>query len=173
MCPTVSLVSTYYRLGHRETGTSLPLHWSYLDAFTLDDGEWTDNRQDGFQVWSDAARVLLVAATGRDADGAYGAAEYPTLLVIEAHEATDGVGEWYAVHPSDVVSVRAIPTADVVAWARAQVAEEYRIGDGAEEWSENEALEAWLDEHGEDVVAHLANAPVVATTWIETLPKEH
>ena len=172
-CPTVSLVSdTYYRLGHKTTGTALPLHWAYVEAFEWIDGEKVDNRRPGFQVWNDVARVVLVAATGRDADGRYAAEDYPTLLAVEAEETSDGAGEWFAVHPADVVSVRAIEVATVIAWARAQVAEEYKIGEDEDAYSEDEALEEWLAEHGGELAAWvLANAPTVETTWVETLPE--
>lgn len=145
------------------TGTALPLHWCYTDPFEQSyDGDeviTVDNRQPGFQVWESPARVVWLAASGEDADGTYSADEYPTLLVVEASDAYDGVGEWLAVEPGDVLSVRAISTADVIAWAGAQA-------------GDDDALEEWLSDHEADVAAFLTTAPAVEVAWVETLPEE-
>ncbi|MHB8648529.1 MAG: hypothetical protein ACYDAR_22330 [Thermomicrobiales bacterium] len=110
---------TYYRLAR---GTVLPKHWAYGDPwedrydYDTDRVELIDNRAPGFQVWPDVVSVLS-AALGEDRDGSYTADDYPTLLIVRATNVDDSVGEWYAVRPHNVTSVRALRTRTAVAIA--------------------------------------------------------
>lgn len=162
---------TVYRLGHSSTGTALPLHWSYLEPFTIDNGEWEDNRWPGFQVWTDLSRVLLVAATGKDADGSYPVEEYPTLLVVTATDVYDGAGEWLAVRPEDVVRVRVLQLDTFLASLAAVVHAGYDVGEDHDgQWTYDEALEDFLGENQAWVAAEVARTLIeVPIQFVETL----
>jgi len=161
-----------FRLAHKETGISLPLHWSYGDPFEqeydeeYDRWKWIDLREEGMQVWGNPARMLGAASGAITVDGDYGAEEYPTILVIEADALQDSVGEWYAVLPDDVLSLRAISTATAVSWS----IDAATASDGEDEVD----LADWLLEHEDEVRDYLiSNSRSVAISFTETLPFEH
>ncbi len=161
-----------FRLAHRETGTSLPLHWAYTDPWEEsydaeeDSMMLVDRRESGAQVWDDGGRVIGVAAGVLQADGEYGAEEYPQILVIETTETHDSADEWWAVTPDDVVSVRAIPTETAIRWAKRRAEKEYK--------EEDDALEAFLKDENNGVAIEkylVSKSKPVPTTWVETLPR--
>lgn len=103
---------------------ALPRHWSYMDAWEIDaeeddDGNYesviVDNRAPGAQVWTDFAR-LVECLLGAECDGDYSwrAYKYMLLIEVEANHLVDSVGEWSAVLPATVKTMRVISTRKVV-----------------------------------------------------------
>jgi len=107
-------MATYYRIS--SIGDALPQRWSYCDAFEVvaDESGWSivDHTSPGAQVWSSAAAV--VAALMGHHDGVYDAAGgYDRILIIEADETVDG-GDWDAVTPQGVTSVRSLKVTGLI-----------------------------------------------------------
>jgi hypothetical protein len=161
---------TVFRLAHKDYGTKLPLHWAYSDPFDYEfdyDTERTifiDNREPGFQVWTNPERVVGVSAGVMSADGDYSADEYPKILIVEALELQRSSGEWYAVEPADVISVRSISTSTAIKWARKRAKED--------RFDPDERLADWLEEHSDEVLQFLLEkSKPIAIRWVETMPK--
>lgn len=151
-------MTTFFRL--EDSQTELPKHYAYCDAFEYNSatGEWDDNRQKGFQVWTSIGRVVAVAAGEAMADGDYDVKDYPYIHIVKASEYSDGCDEWMAVEPDDVESDRVIETATLIAWCQLRWTEDVEAGydayeDDFESWcndSEDEILE-WAIDHSEPV----------------------
>ena len=154
----------FYRLAITEN--QLPKHWSYGDAWEWYQGEAIDNRTSGFQVWAGIERVLAVAAGEASADGEYKASDYPFLLVVESNDFSDGAGEWLAIECADVISVKAVKTAEFIEWAKERWAEDLAAGYDAYE----DDFEAWCEDSEAELLDWLnANAKTVAHEFVETL----
>lgn len=157
----------FYRL--EDSPSELPKHWSYSDGWELIDGEIVDNRQPGFQVWSDLSRVLAVVAEKSSADGSYPASEYPYFVIIEASNFYDSAGEWLAIRCEWVQAIKAVETQRLINWALNQWKKDLAAGFDAYEEDE-EGFEGWCRDSEEEILGWLyENSTSAQPTFIETI----
>ena len=163
----------YFRLSPEPN--TLPLHWAYGDAWEYrhndDNGEWEmiDNRESGFQVWSEITNVIMTAE-GYDRDGVYSAKEYPYLLLIEADNdyVGDSSGEWFSIQPKGVEKMFSIETQSVIDFARLQFASE--ASEYGYDIEDDKDFEDWLKASEDEIIEWMAaNAKQVDPKFIETL----
>lgn len=161
-------MATYYRIS--SIGDALPKSWSYADAYHVvvhdaDTVEVVDNTSPGAQVWSTSADVLAALMGLRDGmfrpqDG------YDRILIIEATGTVDG-GDWSAVLPGQVESMRSLPVDGLIDDLEGQInpddEDDFDLGD-------------WLDSVGGDDALRLdamlmARSESAAVVWVDTLPQ--
>ena len=163
-------MTTYYRIS--SIGDALPKRHAYAEAYEeehVGDGNFVirDNTAPGAQVWQSAGQVI--AAMGGIMDGVYDAeGGYDRILIIESDGCIDGIGDWVAVTPETVTSIRSLP----VAGLREEV---YGLLEGrdvdGEVVDEDFDLEEYLADEEPEGVAELLlqRSEAVPVRWIETL----